>query len=531
MSLSNSAINKIQSLATAIINLITTHSNLTGSSLQKGHVQAGGAPQTIGTSLSAGTDNGYYARADHVHTVDYSNIQNKHTADNSTLQLSSNTYSIKNNGITLDKLNISDFKISGTNLLKGTQAFTSPTPSGSSLNGTYNGCAVRYLKNTTSSFVEFSWTITQEELEPGAYYTLSFWAKATTTHSKCVTFLNRGENQTTTRITSNSDLNLSTTAVTTPYDGNTYFTITPEWRRYYVIYKLTDTEITNTKGLKIRLNADTTNNPDIYLAGVKFEKGGIPTAWSPNPNDLIVTVEKLGSAEDNNFASYIVKQNGVKVGNTINIPKDFLVKSGAVYTVGATGAKTAVQLGEGYETGDKYIDFVINSKEDDDTDAHMYINVKDLMDTYTAGTGLTLSNGKFRVNYGTTANTVAEGNHVHYNLAITANVSADDDLDTYTTMGWYRCADIWNINITNAPTTENSDLIHNYKFFMLDVEKNGSSNVWTQTLYTLPDSTYQSEIFYRKKYGTNNNWTNWVKIATTNDMKDLIGDAITYINQ
>ena len=76
MSLRQTGSTKIVSLANKIKELITTHENKTGSSLQKGHVQAGGAPQTIGKSLSAGTDNGYYARADHVHTVDYSNILN-----------------------------------------------------------------------------------------------------------------------------------------------------------------------------------------------------------------------------------------------------------------------------------------------------------------------------------------------------------------------------------------------------------------------------------------------------------------------
>lgn len=81
--MSNTAAQKIEALASAIINLITTHSNITGSSQTKGHVQAGGAPQSIGTSLSAGTDNGYYARADHVHTVNYNNVSGTPTiADN-----------------------------------------------------------------------------------------------------------------------------------------------------------------------------------------------------------------------------------------------------------------------------------------------------------------------------------------------------------------------------------------------------------------------------------------------------------------
>lgn len=63
-------------LAQSIKNLVIAHSSITGSSSQKGHVQSGGAPQTIGTSLSAGTDNGFYARADHVHTASYNNLKN-----------------------------------------------------------------------------------------------------------------------------------------------------------------------------------------------------------------------------------------------------------------------------------------------------------------------------------------------------------------------------------------------------------------------------------------------------------------------
>lgn len=87
---------KIVELASAIINLVTTHENKTGSSTQKGHVQAGSAPQTIGTSLSAGTDNGYYARADHVHTVDYSNVLNKpNVIDNLTTDSGSSPLSAK----------------------------------------------------------------------------------------------------------------------------------------------------------------------------------------------------------------------------------------------------------------------------------------------------------------------------------------------------------------------------------------------------------------------------------------------------
>ena len=93
-------------------------------------------------------------------------------------------------------------------------------------------------------------------------------------------------------------------------------------------------------------------------------------------NSKTVTVEKLATAESGYLSSYAVKQNGVQVGNTINIPKDFLVKSGSVKTV-----STANNPVSGYKVGDKYIDLVINVKEGTDTDSHIYILVSDLVDT------------------------------------------------------------------------------------------------------------------------------------------------------
>ena len=72
----------ITSLKNAINKLVTDHSNVTSNSSRKGHSMAGGVPQQIGTSLSAGTDNGYYARADHVHTATTTNITDTNAYNN-----------------------------------------------------------------------------------------------------------------------------------------------------------------------------------------------------------------------------------------------------------------------------------------------------------------------------------------------------------------------------------------------------------------------------------------------------------------
>ncbi|MBQ5689599.1 MAG: hypothetical protein IIV21_06500, partial [Bacteroidales bacterium] len=45
---------------------------------------------------------------------------------------------------------------------------------------------------------------------------------------------------------------------------------------------------------------------------------------------------------------------------------------------------------EGIKAGDKYIDWVINSKDNDATEQHLYLNVKELVDVYTGSTYITV---------------------------------------------------------------------------------------------------------------------------------------------
>ena len=119
-------------------------------------------------------------------------------------------------------------------------------------------------------------------------------------------------------------------------------------------------------------------------------------------------VEKQGNADSGDVSTYVIKYDGNQIGSKINIPKDFLVKSGEVKT--ATNADLST-LGNDFAVGDKYIDFVINAKDSSAIDEHVYINVKDLVEdtTYTAGTGLTLTNNAFNVKYGTTTGTACQG--------------------------------------------------------------------------------------------------------------------------
>lgn len=105
-----------------------------------------------------------------------------------------------------------------------------------------------------------------------------------------------------------------------------------------------------------------------------------------------VTVEKLETATSGYLASYVVKQGGSSVGATIDIPKDFLVKSATTGKATAEDVAEGGKLyGKGFTEGDTYLDFVINTKNNDGTDEHMYVNASALVDVYTGKDGTTVN--------------------------------------------------------------------------------------------------------------------------------------------
>ena len=134
-----------------------------------------------------------------------------------------------------------------------------------------------------------------------------------------------------------------------------------------------------------------------------------------------VTVEKLEAAEEGYIASYVVKQNNTKVGATINIPKDYLVKNAELKT--CTVADTPVA---GYKVGDKYMDFTINTVEGSGNESHIYINVNELFDAYTSGSKVgdtvvvTVNNDTNKISADITDGTIAR---VKINAAFEKNIA------------------------------------------------------------------------------------------------------------
>lgn len=157
-----------------------------------------------------------------------------------------------------------------------------------------------------------------------------------------------------------------------------------------------------------------------------------------------VTLEKLSTATSGYFASYVLKQNNVQVGDTINIPKDYLVKSASVKTV-----STANNPVSGYAVGDKYLDFVINTKDSTGTDEHLYVLVSDLVDTYTADEStLTLSSNTFSVkNGGITKTKLASAVQTSLGYADAWNSSAAKGITSSNISTWNAKSDLTIANV------------------------------------------------------------------------------------
>lgn len=95
------------------------------------------------------------------------------------------------------------------------------------------------------------------------------------------------------------------------------------------------------------------------------------------------SVTKKETADSGYASTYVLTKEGEAVGEPINIPKDYLVKSAGVKTAAEADVPVA-----GYQPGDKYIDFVINTVADDGNESHIYLLVQELVDAYAAGNGI-----------------------------------------------------------------------------------------------------------------------------------------------
>lgn len=187
---------------------------------------------------------------------------------------------------------IDGISVGGRNLLKNTKSFTGIT--GHSVNAsltgeTYRDLAIRYLDCTDmevspTSYRDMCQWLQSIEAEGNGQYTFSFYAKGTKVRAHFY------DGAFSVVYCESSQGRVKTTAT----DGAMDFTLTDEWARYWVVYKVEETNTqskTTPKNVLLRVMG----GEKAYICGVKFEKGNKATDWTPAPEDIDATTTELSS--------------------------------------------------------------------------------------------------------------------------------------------------------------------------------------------------------------------------------------------
>ena len=161
------------------------------------------------------------------------------------------------------------------NLLKNTQAFTGVNGESELTGETYNGFAVRaYDAPTTADLGELAQWSGAIYPKLNGIYTFSFWAKGTGTIDSY--FYGTGT-------VAVSHVINSQGVESGKRDGNSKFTLSSTWTRYWVRWTLIgDGDITVPKSVLLRLFS---GNNSASVCGAQLEEGSILTDWTPAPGD------------------------------------------------------------------------------------------------------------------------------------------------------------------------------------------------------------------------------------------------------
>lgn len=137
------------------------------------------------------------------------------------------------------------------------------------------------------------------------------------------------------------------------------------------------------------------------------------------------SIEKQEIADDGYASSYKLKKTVdgevSYVGDTINVAKDMVLQGATMKVVAIAGVPY-----EGAEIGDPYIDMEFN----DEGNSHIYLPVKGLVDTYTAGDGIEIIDNKISVKLASVTNgLVAIDGALMLNLATSNSAGAMSAVD------------------------------------------------------------------------------------------------------
>lgn len=181
-------------------------------------------------------------------------------------------------------------------------------------------------------------------------------------------------------------------------------------------------ENTGNKVTQIRDNPDDSHYPSELLfqtqLNKKLEAKDLPTKTSDLVNDgtkngngtpfltehqslasTVVTLEQQATADSGFASTYVLKQGGSALSPKINIPKDQLLQSASLETVGST--PSAIETAHELSAGDLYIKMIVNTEDSETGATTLIIPVNELVNVYTAdNTTLVLSGSTFSIQNG-----------------------------------------------------------------------------------------------------------------------------------
>lgn len=182
-------------------------------------------------------------------------------------------------------------EIGTVNLLKNSKSFSGSniTGTGTILSETYQGCSVRYYAGANfCDIAQFSNCVVPKI---GSTYVASFWAKGS---GKVRTYFYGNANHLGVE-TGTTNQN----ATTTSNDGAVDFSLTANWQRYWVVYKLKPSfptsDTTVAKHLLFRHLQNGASTDNVHIAGVKLEEGNVASGYEPAPEDTAEQISNLSS--------------------------------------------------------------------------------------------------------------------------------------------------------------------------------------------------------------------------------------------
>ena len=292
----------------------------------------------------------------------------------SILSTVSNTYTTK--------AEFNDLTIGGTNLLPNTKTFKDWGLGGGTLqtNG-YNGFTVRYKKYTATSGGNNLLDLHLGNIlaiEPNTDYTLSFWIKGTGSFYSYIY---------PTAIVKVINCDGATWAVSTPGDGGIRNTVTNSnsWRRFWITFT-SGANVSGNKNVIVARQCDQLGNSELYICGVKLEKGSKASDWSPAPQDIDSAI----SVVDGKFANYSTTS---QMNSAIN-QKANEITSTVSETYATKSALTTVDNKFANYSTTSAMNSAINQKSD--------AILSTVSNTYATKTALSTVDGKF-ANYSTTS--------------------------------------------------------------------------------------------------------------------------------